>query len=60
MTLTSEKTIREIAAESPAAIPVLEKYGLDYCCGGARTIEAAAEESGVPVEILLNEVDGRR
>ena len=58
MTLTSEKTIREIAAESPAAIPVLEKYGVDYCCGGARTIEAAAEESGVPVEILLKEIDG--
>lgn len=50
------KTIGQIAAELPAAIPVFERYGLDYCCGGARTLEAACEDRRLPVETLRAEI----
>ena len=33
MTLNTEKTVGEIAAEYPAAARVFEKHHIDYCCG---------------------------
>jgi len=34
MSVTAEKTVRELAVENPAATRILEKLGIDYCCGG--------------------------
>ena len=33
-TLTDRKTVGQIAAETPAAVRVFEKYQIDFCCGG--------------------------
>jgi regulator of cell morphogenesis and NO signaling len=44
---TISKTIGDIAAESPAAAAIFEKLGLDYCCGGARTLDQACRAAGV-------------
>ncbi|HYE60757.1 MAG TPA: iron-sulfur cluster repair di-iron protein [Phycisphaerales bacterium] len=41
-------TLGQLAATRAGAIPVFERYGLDYCCGGGRTLReacAAAELS---------------
>ncbi len=48
MTLT-EKTVREIAIENPATVPVFESLGIDYCCGGQRPLSEACERAHVPV-----------
>ena len=50
------KTMRQIAVESPAAIAVLEKYRLDFCWAGDKSLEAAAAEAGVPLETILCEM----
>ena len=50
MQLSSEKTVREIAAEVPGATRVFEKMGIDYCCGGAKSITEACRTAGVTVE----------
>jgi len=50
------QTIGQMATESPGAIPVLERYGVDYCCGGSRTLEAACQDRGLPVETLRAEI----
>ena len=36
-----ERTVGDLAAEHPAAARVFEQLGIDYCCGGSRTLEQA-------------------
>ncbi len=50
------QTIGQLAAETPGAIPVFERFGVDYCCGGSRTLEAACQDRGLPVETLRAEI----
>jgi regulator of cell morphogenesis and NO signaling len=37
MYLSTNKSVRELALEVPAATRVFEKLGIDYCCGGKRS-----------------------
>jgi regulator of cell morphogenesis and NO signaling len=49
MSVTTEKTVRELALENPAATRVFEKLGIDYCCGGGQTLEQACQAAHVPI-----------
>jgi regulator of cell morphogenesis and NO signaling len=49
MSVTTEKTIGELAAESAAALQVFDRLGIDYCCGGGRTLEQACQAANVPI-----------
>lgn len=46
----TEKTVRELALENPAATRVFEKLGIDYCCGGNQTLEQACRAGALPVD----------
>ncbi len=48
--MITEKTVREMALENPAATRVFEKLGIDYCCGGAQTLEHACRSAAVSVD----------
>jgi regulator of cell morphogenesis and NO signaling len=39
MTITLDKTVREIAVETPSSVRVFETLGIDYCCGGRKSLE---------------------
>ncbi len=61
MAITSETQVRDIAVEYPAAIPVLERFGIDYCCGGKHTLAEACRQHGVEIAPILEELErGRR
>lgn len=47
-----DKTVREIALENPASMPVFESLGIDYCCGGERRLGDACQSAGVEVDYL--------
>jgi len=47
MNLTTDTTVRELALEIPAATRVFEKMGIDYCCGGNRSLADACATAGV-------------
>src|ERR1051326_5409757 len=47
------QTIREIAIEHPTAVRVFESLGIDYCCGGQRSLRDACQRAGVPLERAL-------
>jgi len=47
MSVTTEKTVRELALENPGATRVFEKLGIDYCCGGGQTLEQACQAAHV-------------
>lgn len=56
MTVDTAKTVRELAVELPDAIRVFEKFGIDYCCGGHRTLEQACSVSKSQVDAVLTEL----
>lgn len=49
MTVAISKTVREYAIETPQTIPVFEKLGIDFCCGGNRPLEEACAAANVNV-----------
>lgn len=53
ISVTPEMTVGAVVAEYPAALRMLEALGIDYCCGGKRTLAEAAAEAQMPVEALL-------
>lgn len=56
MLVSTEKTVGELAVESPVAAHVFEKHGIDYCCGGKKSLENACQERGIAPEALLGEL----
>lgn len=53
MNITSETQVGEVAAAHPGSMRVFERAGIDYCCGGKRTLAAACAKAGVAVDELV-------
>ena len=51
------KSVGEIASENPEKIEVFKKYGVDFCCGGSKTLKEACEESGIDEKFIANELN---
>jgi len=51
------KTVREYALEIPAATRIFEKLGIDYCCGGGKSLAAACTAAGVSVDEVLDSLN---
>lgn len=49
-------TVNEVLRTCPDSIVVLNRYGIDACCGGADTLAEAAEREGVDAAVLLDEL----
>ena len=60
MSVTTEKTVRDLALEIPAATRVFERLGIDYCCGGGQTLEEACRKAKVPLEEALQSLEAGR
>jgi regulator of cell morphogenesis and NO signaling len=56
MTVATQ-TVAEIALEQPMAIPVFERYGIEYCCGGRMPLAEACELIDVAVEKVVAAVE---
>lgn len=54
MTLAATNTVGEIAAEIPGATREFEKLGIDYCCGGSRTLGEACAALSVPLNEAMS------
>lgn len=53
MNFNSESKVNEIVLSNPAVRRVLEDAGVDYCCGGGKTLHDACLHSGVTAEEVL-------
>jgi len=53
MTLAANHTVGEIAAQVPGATREFEKLGIDYCCGGSRTLGEACAAINLPLDETL-------
>jgi len=52
MNVSATTTIRELTA-TPGATRVFEKFGIDYCCGGHRTLFDACRTASLSVEQVV-------
>ena len=57
MTVTITKTVRDYAIETPQTIPVFEKLGIDYCCGGNRPLDEACAAVNLNVDEVLKSLE---
>ncbi len=49
-------TLGDLVTTVPGAARVLERFGLDYCCGGRRPLDAACREAGVDPGAVRSEL----
>ena len=59
MVITAETPVRDIVVEVPNAIPVLEQFGIDYCCGGKHTLAEACTKRDQSIALVLEELECR-
>ena len=57
MSVTSEKTVQELAVENPAATRIFEKLGIDYCCGGNQCLDDACRAAKLPLDEVLDSLE---
>jgi regulator of cell morphogenesis and NO signaling len=50
MNLDTTRTVRELATEIPGATRTFEKLGIDYCCGGSKSLRDACLHAQVSLD----------
>ncbi len=51
-----DETMGEIATKDLQKAQIFKKYGLDFCCGGKKTVKQACEDKGIDVTIIEQEL----
>ena len=51
--LNEKMRVGDVVTKYPNTRPLLEKLGIDYCCGGDRDLKSAAADKGVEIDRLL-------
>ena len=54
--LTTDATLAEIVRRHPGSTRILEAHGLDYCCGGRRSLAEAAGAAGIDPAVVLDDL----
>ncbi len=54
----ADRTVGELVAEDYARAGVFERLGIDFCCGGERSLRLACEQAGVALETLDEQLAG--
>ena len=57
MTAMPETTIRDLVASDYRTAAIFQRYGLDFCCNGGRTIEQGCREAGADRDALIRELE---
>lgn len=55
--MTRTTTLADVAATSLSAVRTLERYGLDYCCGGKQPFEDACATKRLDPESVMQEIE---
>lgn len=57
MNMHTDKTVREIVIENPSTSRIFEAAGIDYCCGGNKSLAEACERANVRTEYVLEQLE---
>lgn len=55
--IKAERTVGELVSERPGRSRVFEDNGIDYCCGGRKSLAEACAKKGVEVDEILRELE---
>ncbi len=53
----SAEKVGALVAAMPQAAPVFEQFGIDYCCGGQRTLEEACVAAGIVERTVIDALE---
>lgn len=56
MKILEQESLSSIALAHHQVIPVLEKYSLDFCCRGKKTLSEACAEKNIPLQQVIGEI----
>lgn len=51
--VTATATLNDLVAHYPQMLPVLQRFGLDTCCGGSLPLQTAVEHHGLDLAQVL-------
>jgi regulator of cell morphogenesis and NO signaling len=51
------QTLASIVSENHQVVPVLEKYNLDFCCRGKKSLQDACIEKGLDLSMVADELE---
>jgi len=54
--LSTTMTVGDVVARDLRSAAVFARHGIDFCCGGRRSIEDACREKGISAELVLREL----
>ncbi len=57
MAVNATRTVRELAVEIPTATRLFEQLGIDYCCGGGKSLQDACAQANLQVEDVLRSLE---
>jgi regulator of cell morphogenesis and NO signaling len=57
MNVSTARTVRELALEIPEATRIFEKIGIDYCCGGGKSLEEACAAAKLSVDEVIDSLE---
>lgn len=57
MTFTGSETVGEIVAAFPGASNLMKEYGIDFCCGGNRTLSEALKQQQIDEKHFLEQLN---
>ena len=57
MSVELAATVRDLAMEYPQAARVFESFGIDYCCGGGKSLEEACAAANLSVEEVIDSLE---
>ena len=55
--ITREMKVADVLGKHPRTIGVFNRYGIDACCGGQRTIETSAAERNLDLHELIESLE---
>ena len=55
-TIQKDEVVNDVIKEHPYTLGVFHKWGIDSCCGGAKTLEEVAMAHKFDLEKLLQEL----
>jgi regulator of cell morphogenesis and NO signaling len=51
-TIDCTETVNAIVAQHPATLRVFDAFGIDTCCGGAKSVEEVVQRHGIHAATL--------
>lgn len=57
---TTESRVGDIAVEQPSATRTFYRYGIDFCCGGGKSIASVCAKKGIDVSEVLKEIENQK